>query len=117
MIKKLYHSGIKNLEVRNTLAKANEGINWMIYVDFAQVLIAESCKLCAQENSFLNDINHKAYVLDSTTIDFYLQMFPWTKFRQNLGAVKMHTLLDLQGSISTFIKIRPGSVHHVNILD
>ena len=66
---------------------------------------------------FLNDINHKAYVLDSTTIDFCLQMFPWTKFRRNKGAVKMHTLLDLQGSISTFIKITSGSVHHVNILD
>lgn len=58
-----------------------------------------------------------AYALDSTTIDLCLQLFPWAKFRQNKGAVKMHTLLDLQGSIPTFIKITAGSVHDVNILD
>jgi hypothetical protein len=65
----------------------------------------------------LNNINHMAYVLDSTRIDLCLQMFPWTIFWQNKGAVKMLTLLDLQGSIFTFIKITPGSVHHLNILD
>jgi hypothetical protein len=65
----------------------------------------------------LNDINHMAYVLDSTRIGLCLQMFPWAIFWQNKGAVKMHTLLDLQGSIFTFIKITPGSVHHVNTLD
>lgn len=80
-------------------------------------MIAETRKLYAHENTFLNDINHMAYALDSTTIDLCLQMFPWAKFRQNKGAVKMHTLLDLQGSIPTFIKITPGSVHDVNILD
>jgi hypothetical protein len=58
-----------------------------------------------------------AYVLYSTTIDLCLQMFLWAIFRQNKGAVKMHTLLDLQGSIFTFIKITSSSVHHVNILD
>jgi hypothetical protein len=58
-----------------------------------------------------------AYALDSTTIDLCLQMFPWAKFNQNKGAVKMHTLLDLQGSIPTFIKITPGSAHDLNILD
>jgi transposase len=117
MSKKLYHSGIKKPVARNTLAKANERRNWRIYADFAQVLIAQTRKLYAQENTFLNDIDHMAYALDSTTIDLCLQMFPWAKFRQNKGAVKMHTLLDLQGSIPTFIKITPGSVHDVNILD
>ena len=117
MSKKLYHSGIKNHVARNTLTKANERRNWRIYADFAQVLIAETGKLYAHENTFFNDINHMAYALDGTTIDLCLQMFPWAKFRQNKGAVKMHTLLDLQGSIPTFIKITQGSVHDVNILD
>ena len=117
MSKKLYHSGIKKPVARNTLAKANERRNWRIYADFAQVLIAQTRKLYAQENTFLNDIDHMAYALDSTTIDLCLQMFPWAKFRQNKGAVKMHTLLDLQGSIPTFIKITPGTVHDVNVLD
>lgn len=105
MIKKLYHSGKKKPVARNAVAKANERRNWRIYADCAQVMIAETRKLYAHENTFLNDINHMAYALDGTTIHLFLQMYPWAKFRQNKGAVKMHTLLDLQGSIPTFIKI------------
>jgi transposase len=115
--KKLYHSGIKKPVARNTLAKENERRNSNIYADFAQVLAKEARQLYAQENAFLNDLDHMAFALDSTTIDLCLQLFPWAKFRQNKGAVKMHTLLDLQGSIPTFIRITPGSVHDVNILD
>ena len=37
--------------------------------------------------------------------------------RKHKGAVKMHTLLDLHGSIPTFISITDGKVHDVNILD
>src|ERR1700691_5026391 len=57
------------------------------------------------------------YALDSTTIDLCLALFPWAKFRQHKGAVKMHTLLDLHGNIPTFISITDGKVHDVNILD
>ena len=63
------------------------------------------------------DLDHSLYALDSTTIDLCLALFPWAKFRQNKGAVKMHTLLDLRGNIPTFIRITNGKVHDVNILD
>jgi hypothetical protein len=36
-------------------------------------------------------------------------LFPWAKFRQNKGAVKMHTLLDLHGNIPTFLRITFGA--------
>ena len=45
------------------------------------------------------DLDHSLYALDSTTIDLCLSLFPWAKFRQHKGAVKMHTLLDLHGNI------------------
>src|SRR5205823_12783956 len=56
-------------------------------------------------------------ILDSTTIDLCLALFPWAKFRKYKTAVKMHTLLDLRGNIPTFIRITEGRVHDVNILD
>jgi hypothetical protein len=37
--------------------------------------------------------------------------------RQRKGAVKLHTLLDLRGSIPSFIKITDGKTHDVRILD
>src|SRR6266487_7005074 len=63
------------------------------------------------------DLDNSLYALDSTTIDLCLSLFPWAKFRQHKGAVKMHTLLDLHGNIPTFIRITDGKVHDVNILD
>src|SRR6266852_5868037 len=63
------------------------------------------------------DLDHTLYAPDSTTIDICISLFPWAKFRQHKAAVKMHTLLDLRGSIPTFLRITDGKVHDVNILD
>jgi transposase len=57
------------------------------------------------------------YALDSTTIDLCLSLFPWAKFRKTKGAVKMHTVLDLRGSIPIYVDITNANVHDVNILD
>ena len=57
------------------------------------------------------------YALDSTTIDRCLSLFPWATFRRHKAAIKLHTLLTLQGNFPTVIIVTPGSVHDVNILD
>ncbi len=114
---KLYHCGVRSKVAKSTLAKANENRDWRIYADFAQQLIIEARNLYKNDNNFNVDINEIAYALDSSTIDLCLSLFPWAKFRKNKGAVKMHTLLDLRGSIPTFIKITDGKLHDVNILD
>lgn len=114
---KLYHSGIREAVSKSTLAEANENRDWRIYADFAQVLIKDARNLYKTDNDFLLDIDNMAYALDSTTIDLCLSLFPWAKFRKKKAAVKAHVLLDLRGSIPTFIEITDGSVHDVNILD
>jgi hypothetical protein len=114
---KLYHSGIKQPVSRSTFAEANENRDWRIYADFAQVLIREARRLYKQDNEFALDIDNMVYALDSSTIDLCLSLFPWAKFRKAKGAVKMHTLLDLRGSIPTFIHLTDGLCHDVNVLD
>lgn len=116
MPSKLYHCGIRGQVSRNTLAKANETRYWRIYADFAQILIDIARKLYAEED-FGVELQQAAYALDSTTIDLCLSLFPWAKFRKHKAAVKLHTLMDLRGSIPCFIRITDGKVHDVNILD
>ena len=116
LINKLYHMGIRGNISRSTLAYANEKRDWRIYTDFAQILIHEAKKLYINEK-FGVDIDETVYAFDSTTIDLCLSMFPWAKFRKQKGAIKMHTLLNLRGSIPEFIRITDGKVHDVNILD
>ncbi len=57
------------------------------------------------------------YALDSTPIDLCLALFPWARFRKGKAAVKLSTLLDLRGSIPTFIHLSDGKLHDVNVLD
>jgi transposase len=113
---KLYHMGFRSRIARSTLADANETHDWRIFADFAQHLIGIARPLHAGDAMGV-DLEHSLYALDSTTIDLCLSLFPWAKFRQHKGAVKIHTLLDLHGNIPTFIRITHGKVHDVNILD
>ena len=113
---KLYHMGIRSQVFRNTLANANQQRDWRIYADFAQVLIQIARTLYVNDD-FGVELSQTAYALDATTIDLCLNLFPWARFRKKKGAVKLHTLLDLRGSIPTFISITDGKVHDVNVLD
>lgn len=74
-------------------------------------------RLYADENEFIKELDATVYALDSTTIDLCLNLFPWAKFKKAKGAIKAHTLIDIQGSIPTWIFITEGTVHDVNVLD
>lgn len=114
--KKLYHVGIRSRVSRNTLANANQVRDWRIYADFAQVLIGIARELYINED-FGVELQQTAYALDATIIDLCLSLFPWAKFRNRKGAIKLHTLIDLRGSIPAFVIITHGKVHEVTILD
>jgi hypothetical protein len=112
----LYHMGIRGKVSRSTLAYANETKDWRIYADFAQVLI-EIARPLYLNDDFGVQLKQTAYAFDSTTIDLCLSLFPWAKFRKTKAAIKLHTLLNLRGSIPEFIHITEGAVHDVNIMD
>ena len=114
---KLYHMGIRGRVSRNTLANANEVRDWRIYSDFANILIDKARCLYADEDFGQELQDATLYALDATTIDLCLALFPWARFRRAKGAVKLHTLMDLRGSIPSFIHISDGKLHDVNVLD
>jgi len=114
---KLYHLGFRSAVARKTLSDANERRSWRIYEDFARTLIPEARRLYAGDGEFGSELDGTAYALDSTTIDLCITVFRWAKFRKRKAAIKLHTLLDIQGSIPTFIHITDGKYHDVNLLD
>lgn len=114
---RLYHMGFRCKTIsRNTLANANATRPWQIYADLAQHLIAMARPLYAKEPLGV-DLDATVYAFDATTIDLCLSVFPWAPFRAAKAAVKLHTLLDLRGSIPSFIHITDGKTHEVNVLD
>ena len=113
--RKLYHAGLRGPVPRSTLADANEKRDWRIFADFAQVLIAQAARLYAGEPMGV-ELEGAAYALDSTTVDLCLGLFPWAKYKQTRGGVKMHTLLALRGNLPSLVVITPAHVHDVNVL-
>ncbi len=65
----------------------------------------------------LDQRGRTVYALDATTIDLCLSGFPWARFRTTKWGVKMHTLLDLRGSIPAFTWITDAKFGDVRILD
>ena len=113
---KLYHIGFRGKISKSTLSDANETRDYRIYQDFAYHLISIAKKLYQNEEMAI-DLDYSLYAFDSTTIDLCLSLFPWAQFRKTKAAIKMHTFLELRGSIPTFISLTTGKVHDVNVLD
>ena len=113
---KLYAMGFRHAVHRSTLADANEVRDWHMWSDLAAVLIRRARKLYRDTDLGL-DLTNTVYALDATTVDLCLSLFDWAPFRSTKAAVKLHTLLDLRGSIPTFIHISDGKMHDVNVLD
>lgn len=113
---KLYHIGFRGDVSRTTLADANERRDWRIFENFGQVLIGTAQKLYQNEPLAI-ELKQPLFAFDSSTIDLCLSLFPWAEFRSTKAAVKMHTLIDLRGSIPTFVAITTGKVSDVKMLD
>jgi len=113
---KLYHLGIRGRVSRSTLADANETRDWRIYAEFAQALIATARPMYADDPLEV-ELGNTVYALDSTLIELCLSVFPWASYRSNDSAVKLHTLLDLRGSIPSFLYVSDGKASDLTILD
>ena len=117
MQSKLYHCGLKTKIARSTLAKANENRPWEMYAALAQTLIAKTVPLYKGENNLAKELETIVYAFDSTIIDLCATLFPWAKFRPTANAIKVHVLLNIDGSIPEFVRITEGNRQDVKLLD
>jgi hypothetical protein len=112
----LYQMGFRSRVLRSTLADANERRDWRIYADWAQALIRRARQLYVNE-PFAVELDQTIYAFDATVIDLSLTLFPWAHFRLRESAIKLHTLLDLRGSIPTFLALTKATVNEMLLLD
>jgi hypothetical protein len=119
--KHLYRMGFRCKTIsRNTLANANGTRPWAVFADLARHLIGIARPLYANDSlgtEFKALMGATVYALDSTTIDLCLSLFAWAPFRSTKAAIKLHTLIDLRGSIPSFIHISDGKMADVRVLD
>jgi len=114
---KLYHLGIKKYLDHTTLSRANEKRDWQIFSDFGYYLIELVRPLYINSTVANLSIKNELFALDSTTISCSINLLTWAEGKYSRGAIKMHTVLDLRGSIPSFILITDGKYHDSNVLD
>jgi hypothetical protein len=113
----LYHLGVKQSVDHTTFSRANENRDWRIFADFGEYLIGLVRPLYADFPVPNVNINNEVFALDSTTISLSINLFTWAEGKYTRGAVKVHTLLNLRGSIPEFILVTDGKYHDSNVLD
>jgi hypothetical protein len=104
-----YHWGLENA-ARSTISYANQKRSWELSQRVFYCLL-EKCRDVSPTRRFRFKNPLKA--LDSTTIELCLSVFPWAKFRTKKGALKLHTLLDIRGTVPEFITVSEGALHDV----
>ena len=111
----LYHLGFRNTVTISSLSRANENRDYRIYEELGQYLIKHIRPLYA--NTPLSNViaDNAIYALDSTTISTSVKLASWALGKYSKGAVKVHTLLDLRGSIPINIHITDGKWHDNNM--
>ena len=114
----LYALGIATSVNESSLSRANEKRDYRIYEGLGKALIKIVQPLYSKMRlEYIAPQDHDLYALDSTTISCSLKLLDWAVGKYSKGAVKMHTVIDLRGSIPVFIHITDGRCHDSNVLD
>ena len=110
---KLKHLGMKSAPSKSTLSYVNANRPWEMFQDLFYETLVFCRKGAPLKHKFR--FKNKLLSLDSSTISLCLSLFPWAKFRQKKGAVKLHLLLDHDGYLPTFAYISDGKKHDVKV--
>ena len=108
---KWYHIGLANIR-RSTLADAMNRRSYEIFEGIFDKLL-ERCKSVTPQHKFR--FKNPLYSLDATTIELCLSIFPWARFRQRKGAIKLHYLFDQSGSLPSFMTMTDGKCHELRV--
>lgn len=103
----LNHLGIETAPSKSTVSYQNAKRDYSLFKDYYfQLLSVLSAEAKFKQVKF--KIKSKIFLLDSTTISLCLSVFDWAKYKTAKGAVKMHTLLDYDGCLPSYVNITDG---------
>lgn len=114
----LYALGMTTSVNESSLSRANESRDYRIYEGLGLALIKIVRPMYSKQRiDYIVPQDYELFALDSTTISCSIALMGWALGKYSKGAVKMHTLIDLRGSIPVFISISDGRKHDSKVLD
>ncbi len=110
--RKWYHLGLTGI-ARSTLADANTNRDADILKGVFYSLL-DKCRDLAPRHRFR--FTNPLYTFDSTLINVCLSLYPWATYRKKKGAFKLHTLLNHNGYLPSFVVLTDGNTHDINVV-
>lgn len=110
--RKWYHLGLESV-ARSTLADANSKRSADIYKEVFYDFLGK-CQSLSPGHKFR--FKNPLYTMDSTLVKLCLSVFPWASYRKRKGALKIHTLLDHNGCLPSFLTVTDGRCHDVRVV-
>lgn len=105
----LNHMGIQGkCPSRSSLSYINEHRDWRMFREFYFLLKDHLQSKGYLGRKMFKKMKRKIYLLDSTVISLCLKVFDWAKYRQEKGAIKLHTLLDYDGCMPSYLFMTEG---------
>jgi hypothetical protein len=106
----LNHLGIDHkTPSKSSLSYINCHRDWRVFRDFYFTLKNDLQNRGFLKRKMFNEIDKKIYLLDSTIISLCIKVFDWATYRKQKGAVKLHTLLDYDGLMPSYLFMTKGS--------
>lgn len=103
----LNHLGIQRAPSKSSISYQNKNRNWKLFRDYYYSLLGSLGQQAGTKRIKFR-IKTRIFLLDSTTVSLCLSLFDWAKYKTSKGAVKMHTLLDYDGSLPRYVNITNG---------
>ena len=75
----------------------------------------QSCKALAPGSQFKLPRVNRLILMDATTIQLCLKVFPWATYTQTKDAIKLHFGLNDNGYLPDFMVATTGKVHEINV--
>ena len=112
--KRLYHLGVKSPVSRSALSRMNDERSADFFKDVFQQML-KSCQALAPGSKFKLPGVNSLILMDATTIQLCLDVFPWATYTQTKGAIKLHFGLNDNGYLPEFMVATAGKVHEINV--
>ena len=105
----LNHLGIQGkTPKKSSLSYINASRDWQMFREFYFKLLEHLQNQGYFGRKKFRKIKRKIYLLDSTIISVCLKVFDWAKYRQEKGAIKLHTMLDYDGCLPKYVYMSEG---------
>jgi hypothetical protein len=106
--------GLQKSPARSTMSDGHAKRDWRVYESIFNKVITHYKRLFSRtaSNNDIKVLTGKAVkIVDSSTVSLCLNLFPWAKFRQKKGAIKIHTKLEYHDDLPDLVHLSDGKMH------